>query len=104
MWVKFKKGHPAFSYFVGDVADISDEAVEHYGLNENGYTVPATKAEKEAARAALEAEKLAAESEPVTDGGLSKAVQLIQEQQAEISQLRESLSVKTSAPVDPAKP
>jgi hypothetical protein len=82
-WVKFKKGHPNYSYFVGDVCELPDDVVEGYkGLNELGYTVPATKSEIAAAKAAIEVENQAPAS------GIRTMNDIVAEQAAQIDELK----------------
>lgn len=40
MLVKFKKSHPKFAYFVGDVADVSQEKIVKHNLIEDGFAIP----------------------------------------------------------------
>lgn len=56
MWVKFQKGHPSFSYFVGDVVDLSKQLMRDHKLNEGGYTIPAEEDEIAAAKQVIENE------------------------------------------------
>ena len=94
MWVKFKKGHPAYGYFVGDVAEIKDEEIESIGLNEKGFTIPATKKETDEAKEAIAAENLA---DPELLPGIPGLQQKIALQNIEIAQLKASVEAK--APV-----
>lgn len=53
MWIKFKKGHPAFAYRPGSVTELTKDVIKQYDLNENGYVIPATEEEIAAAKAAI---------------------------------------------------
>ena len=97
MWVKLKKGHPSLGYFVGDVFEASDEMVEKMQLNEDGYTIPATKAEVEAAKAALAA------ASPRTASLTLRDQLLAQEQQIE-SLKQEIISANVAKAAPPAPP
>ena len=92
-WVKFKKSHPAYAYFAGDVCELDDDVVEgETGLNEMGYTVPATKKEIEAAKAAIEAENDAPPS------GAPTMRDIIEMQNKQIAELKAMVGVPSKPP------
>lgn len=93
-WVKFKKGHPDYAYFPGDVTQLPDEVLEgKKGLHELGYTVPATKAE------IAEAKEL--DAVPVSKG-VKTLQDIIAEQQAELSALKAMLGTPPAPTTPPA--
>lgn len=105
-WVKFKRAHPKYAYFVGDVVEMKDSVLEGFGdekgLNELGYTIPAKK--EEIAAAKLAAENPRSRQTSRTDDAM---VGIIDAQQQKIDELTQKLAELISASgekVDPAAP
>ena len=91
MWVKFKKGHPKFAYFVGDVADISKTDVDEYKLLD-GYVINADESEINAAKKAIEDEKTQKAKEASETGGVDATLAIVEQQRKEIADLKAQLA------------
>ena len=99
VWVKFVKGHPSFSYFVGDVVELEKSVVAEYALNKQGYTITPEDEEIEAAKLAIDAEK---EAPPRAVGGVVGLQNLVSQQHDQIKKLTEMLGKKEDAKAPPA--